>query len=246
MTSLVGARAIVTGASSGLGAVAASALAGAGAQVAVVARRADRLAALAEEIGGVTVVADLSRPEGPAAAVDEAHERLSGLDILVNAAGITNVARGLVESMDDVRAVLELNLVATYALSQRAAAAMKSTGGAIVNIASIMAVVSEPSIPQAGYAASKGALVSLTRDLAVQWGRYGIRCNALLPGWFPTEMTAELVDDERRVTDMTARVPLGRLGAPGEIGGPVVFLASPASAYMTGQVLVVDGGMSCV
>ena len=176
--------------------------------------------------------------------VQRALDELGRLDVVVNSAGTTNVARALVEDRADVRRVLEVNVMASYAMAQAAAGAMKADGGSIINVSSVIASVSEPTIPQAAYAASKGALASLTRELACQWARYGIRVNALAPGWFPTEMTEGLTADADRLGAFESRIPMGRLGRLDELDGPVVFLASAASSYLTGQTLVVDGGIS--
>ena len=143
--------------------------------------------------------------------------------------------------------VLNVNVVTPLALSQAAVGVMRTYGGgSIVNVSSVIARISEPSIPEASYAASKGGITSMTRELAVQWARYGVRVNALAPGWFPTEMTADLTDDIERSAAFTARIPLGRFGEVPELDGALLLLASPAGSYITGQTIVVDGGVSAL
>jgi NAD(P)-dependent dehydrogenase (short-subunit alcohol dehydrogenase family) len=142
-----------------------------------------------------------------------------------------------------IRGLVDLNLVTPFVLAQAALAVMRTNGGgSIVNISSIAARLSEPSIPSASYAASKGGLESLTRELAVQWARHDVRVNAIAPGWFPTEMTEGLTGDEERLARFSQKIPLGRLGQLPEIDGPLLLLASDAGSYITGQTIVVDGG----
>jgi NAD(P)-dependent dehydrogenase (short-subunit alcohol dehydrogenase family) len=240
--------ALVTGASSGIGARCARALHQAGARVVLVARRRDRLEELAGELPGAVVVpADLSDPAAAAAVVGEAVDRCGRLDVLVNAAGVSNPVPATRETLDEFQWMLNVNLVAPFALAQAAVAAMRANGGgSIVNISSVIAAVSEPSIPEASYAASKGGLASMTRELAVQWARYGVRVNALAPGWFPTEMTEELTGHEERSARFTSRIPLGRFGDLEELDGPLLLLASSAGSYITGQTIVADGGTSSI
>jgi NAD(P)-dependent dehydrogenase (short-subunit alcohol dehydrogenase family) len=179
--------------------------------------------------------------------VGEAVDRCGRLDVLVNAAGVSNPVPATRETLDEFQWVLNVNLVAPFALAQAAVAAMRANGGgSIVNISSVIAAVSEPSIPEASYAASKGGLASMTRELAVQWARYGVRVNALAPGWFPTEMTEELTGHEERSARFTSRIPLGRFGDLEELDGPLLLLASSAGSYITGQTIVVDGGTSSI
>jgi NAD(P)-dependent dehydrogenase (short-subunit alcohol dehydrogenase family) len=240
--------ALVTGASSGIGARCARVLHDAGATVVLVARRLDRLQALAAELpGAVALPADLADPSAAPALVQDVVERCGQLDVLVNAAGITNPIPATRETLEQFQAVLGLNLVAPFALAQAAVAPMRQVGGgAIVNISSVIATISEPTIPEASYAASKGGLASMTRELAVQWARYGVRVNALAPGWFPTEMTEELTGHEERAARFTSRIPLGRFGDLEELDGALLLLASPAGSYITGQTIVVDGGASAI
>jgi NAD(P)-dependent dehydrogenase (short-subunit alcohol dehydrogenase family) len=214
----------------------------------LVARRKDRLDALADELAGaVALAADLSDPTAAAPLVAEVVERCGRLDVLVNAAGITNPVPATRETLDEFQSVLGVNLVAPFALAQAAVGAMREVGGgAIVNISSVIAAISEPTIPEASYAASKGGLAAMTRELAVQWSRYQVRVNALAPGWFPTEMTEELTGHEERSARFTSRIPLGRFGDLDELDGALLLLASPAGSYITGQTIVVDGGTSAI
>jgi NAD(P)-dependent dehydrogenase (short-subunit alcohol dehydrogenase family) len=163
---------------------------------------------------------------------------------LVNNAGTVAEGDGLVEPLDGVRRLLETNLLAAYRLSQLVVRHMPGpAGGSIVNIASINAFRSEDRYPLAGYVASKAGVVGLTRELAAQWGRRGIRVNALAPGYFPTEMTG-LLEDQDQVAWICAHTALGRPAEINELDGALLFLATPASTYLTGQTLVVDGGWS--
>ena len=245
---LDGRTAIVTGASSGLGARFAAVLAGAGATVVLTARRADRLAAVAEGVpGAIAVPGDVGSDEHLAAVVAAAVERTGRLDILVNNAGISDPVPAEDEPLEEFRRVVDVNLTALFGLSQLAARHMLAEGGGtIVNVASMLGMVGVGQIPQAGYAATKGAVINLSRELAAQWGRRGIRVNALCPGWFESEMTAELFADERSLRWMQRKVPMGRTGTGEELDGALLFLASDASSYVTGQTLVVDGGYTAV
>ena len=245
---LDGRVALVTGASSGIGARLARVLAAAGAVVTVAARRHDRLVELARELDGASAyacdIADATQRQDLVAAVLERHGRL---DILVNNAGIATSYPAEDEPHEEFRRVLDLNLHGAFHLGQLAAKPMlESSRGVIVNVASIVGLVGLGQIPQASYAASKGALIGLTREMAAQWARRGVRVNALAPGWFPTEMNTELFADEGFVRWLRSRTPIGRAGEAHELDGALAFLASDASSYMTGQVLVVDGGWTAV
>ncbi len=243
--------AIVTGASSGLGARFARVLDAAGANVVVVARRRERLEQLAAELGNdaLAVDQDLSRVDDVGAVIDRALERFGRVDVLVNNAGMVDVHPAEEEPLEEFRKVIDVNLVAPFALSQHAARAMLDGGGggAIVNVASVLGLVGVGQIPQAGYAASKGGIVNLTRELSAQWSRKGVRVNAIAPGWFESEMTADMFSEEGKGRDWVARrAPLGRHGREGELDGALLFLASEASSYVTGHVLAVDGGWTSI
>ncbi len=241
---------VVTGASSGLGARFARALDAAGARLVLAARRIERLVALAAELRDATAVGcDLARPEQPAALVAATLERFGRVDVVVNNAGTTETVPALEEPIERFREVLEVNLVAPFALAQAAARSMVDSGrgGTIVNVASIWGVVGVGQIPAAGYAASKGGLVNLTRELAAQWGRKGVRVNALAPGWFRSEMTeATMFEDEGGERWVRRGTLLARGGDEHELDGALLFLASDASTYVTGQVLCVDGGWTAI
>lgn len=242
---LDGKVALVTGASSGIGARAARVLDALGAIVVVAARRTDRIEALAASLTrGDAVTCDVSRPGASAALVDSSLERHGRLDVVVASAGITTVVPALRESVDGFAEVVTVDLVAPFELAQAAARHMREAGegGSIVNVASAAAFDSTPLLPQAGYVAAKTGLIGLTRELAIQWARYRIRVNALCPGMFASEMTAELVESAELRTAFEASVPLRRIGGSNELDAAFAYLASSASSYMTGQTLVIDGG----
>jgi NAD(P)-dependent dehydrogenase (short-subunit alcohol dehydrogenase family) len=238
---------IVTGASSGLGEQMARAVAGAGAVVVLAARRADRLARLREELAGADALAcDVTDASDRVRLVEFVLQRHGRLDGLVNNAGAGATAPALRTSTEDFARVLDLNLTAPFALSCLAAAAMRTNGsGSIVNVASVMGLRSIGEIPDAAYVASKAGMIGLTRELASQWGRYGIRVNALAPGFFASEMTADLGDDPQAFPDfLLGRTPLRRGGRAGELDHAVLFLLGGGSSFVTGHVLSVDGGMA--
>jgi NAD(P)-dependent dehydrogenase (short-subunit alcohol dehydrogenase family) len=246
---LDGRVAIVTGASSGLGARFARVLDAAGADVVVVARRADRLEALAAELRScVAVRADLGQEADLALPVREAVAAFGRVDILVNNAGVSDLGPAEDEATGEFRRVVEVNLVAPFALARDAAVDMlgREESGSIVNVASILGVVGLGRMPQTAYTASKGGLVNMTRELAAQWARRGIRVNALAPGWFASELTTGLLDEERGREWVARGTPMGRHGAEHELDGALLFLAGDASSYVTGQVLAVDGGWTAV
>jgi NAD(P)-dependent dehydrogenase (short-subunit alcohol dehydrogenase family) len=236
--------AVVTGASSGLGEALARALADVGARVAVVARRVDRLTSLAKEIDGLAVAADLCEDDQPAAIVSEVSRNLGPPEILVSAAGnIFSRARAEDESLEDVMLTLRLNLLAPFRLSQEMFPHMVAAGrGSIIYVTSISGHVGVPGIPQASYAATKLGLSGLSSELAVQWARHSIRVNALAPGFFRSEMTASLYDDERGRDWLRRNTLLPQSGTADDFVGAVLWLASDASRYVTGQTIVVDGG----
>jgi NAD(P)-dependent dehydrogenase (short-subunit alcohol dehydrogenase family) len=241
---LDGRVAIVTGASSGLGEGIARALADAGARVAVVARRYDRLAKLADEIGGAPVACDLADTAAAAGVAAEVRDALGPPEILVNAAG-GYLSRGRAETEDlaDVRRTLDLNLVAPFVLARAVYPHMAAAGrGAVVNISSVSGHVGIPGIPQASYAASKLGLSGLTAELAVQWAASGIRVNTIAPGFFRSELTEPMYTDERTTAWLHRNTPLPYDGTVDDFSGAVLWLASDAGRYVTGQTIVIDGG----
>jgi NAD(P)-dependent dehydrogenase (short-subunit alcohol dehydrogenase family) len=247
MFSLAGRVAVLTGASSGLGRRFAEVLYRSGASVVACARRAELLEELRCALPGiVTLVADVTVAEDRDRLVNETIGRFGAIDILVNNAGSIEIAPALEESEEAFRRVLEVNLTAPFLLTRAVAAHMVGRGGSIVNVASILGLVGSGRIPQASYAASKGAIVNLTRELAAQWAGDAVRVNALAPGWFASEMTSEMLSSERGLAFIERNTPMRRAGAPDELDGALVFLASDASRYMTGQVLVIDGGWTAV
>ena len=243
---LDGKVAVVTGASSGLGVAFAQALAEAGADVALGARRVDRLpdtGRLVEAAGRryVAVQTDVSVPEQCTALVAAAVEELGGVDILINNAGVASAYPATRETPEQFRGVIDVNLMGSYWMAQ-AFGRVARPGGSIVNISSVIGL-HPGNLPQAAYAASKAAVIGLTRDLATQWtGRKGIRVNCLAPGYFPTEMTGEMDPKERDLIALVA--PAGRVGDPMELAAAAVFLASDAASYVTGVTLAVDGGIT--
>jgi len=243
MFRLDGRVALVTGASSGLGARFATVLRRAGADVVLTARRRERLDAVAATLGEQAVVAagDLRDAAVRAALVERVYEQHGRLDVLVNNAGVCDGGAVEEQTLAELVEVIELNLIATLDLCRLAAPLLFSRpGAAVINVASIYGLVGSRA-PMAAYNASKGALVNLTRNLAAQWGPRGIRVNALAPGFFPTELTGQLSNPVQR-RQIEQRTLLGRVPTLTEIEGPLLFLASDAASYVTGHVLTVDGG----
>src|SRR6516162_4094375 len=241
--SLAGKKALVTGASRGIGQVIAVAFAQAGADVALVARGADGLAATAKEVRGlgrqaVEIPADLTGQETAATVVTEAIDGLGHLDVVVNNAGGSSFMVPFLDlRLSGWDKVLRLNLDATMRICQAAGAHMTARGGG-----SVAGLAAAPFL--APYGAAKAAVVSLTKTLASEWGRSGVRVNALCPGWTATELNRVLWDSPDGGQATIASVPMGRWAKPEEMAGPAIFLASEASSFMTGQVLVVDGGQT--
>lgn len=247
--SLAGKKALVTGASRGIGQVIAVAFAEAGADVALTARGADGLAATAKEVRGlgreaVEIPADLTSQQAAVGVVATAIAKLGRLDVVVNNAGGSSfVVPFLDMRLSGWEKVLRLNLDATMWICQAAGAHMTARGsGSVINIASVAGLAAAPFL--APYGAAKAAVVSLTKTLATEWGRTGVRVNALCPGWTATELNRSMWDTPDGGQATIANVPMGRWGKPEEMAGPAVFLASDASSFMTGQVLAIDGGLT--
>jgi NAD(P)-dependent dehydrogenase (short-subunit alcohol dehydrogenase family) len=244
---LDGRVAIVTGASSGLGTRFARVLSAAGADVVVTARRVDRLEKLAAELGGLAVECDVTDDDAVASMVAAAIDRFGQIDVLVNNAGVGVPRPALEEPPEVFRHAVAVNLTGAFVACQEAGRHMLERGhGAIVNVVSMLGLVGTGQVPFASYAASKAGLVNLTRELGAEWARHGVRVNALAPGWFPSEMTAEMFADEQSMAWVRRKTPMGRPGKPHELDGALLLLASDASTYMTGQVVTVDGGWTAV
>jgi NAD(P)-dependent dehydrogenase (short-subunit alcohol dehydrogenase family) len=243
---LDGKVAIVTGASSGLGVAFATGLAEAGADIAICARRVERLEETRGQVEAlgrrcVAVPADVANPDDCDRVVATTVEQLGKVDVLINNAGVGTAVPATREAPDDFRRVIDINLNGSYFMAQACGRAMRDGGGSIVNIGSVLGSTSA-MLPQAAYAASKAAIIGLTRDLAQQWtGRKGIRVNALAPGFFESEMTDQY--PEGYLDQMLFRVPAGRKGEARELVTAAIFLASDASSYVTGVLLPVDGGL---
>ncbi len=236
---------LITGASSGLGARFARVASAAGATVVVAARRAERLAELVDELDDAHAVEiDLTAPGGPEACVARSIELAGRIDVLINNAGISQVAPALDFSTEDFRHEIEIDLVAPFALARDVARDAITNGrpASIINIGSILGEVGGGKLRVPGYAAAKGGLHNLTRELASQWGRKGVRVNAIAPGWFETEMNDAMFSDGGGQAYMEAGAAMGRPGIEGELDGAMLYLASDASSFVTGHLLQVSGG----
>ena len=245
---LTGKVAIVTGGGSGLGRQMATALAEMGASVVLCARKAERCEATAAELSALGVRAiglrcDVTSVDDVRAMVDRAKTEFGRVDILVNNAGRAWVAPAASMAAEDWRKVIEVNLTGAFLCAQAAGNVMIAQGGGkIINIASTAGLggAMPEVLDSIAYNSSKGGLINFTRDLAVKWGRHKINVNAIAPGWFPSQMSSTIVE---QWGDRIARaIPLGRIGGDGDLKGAVVYLASRASDYVTGQILAVDGG----
>src|SRR6476469_2948580 len=236
---------IVTGASSGLGVAFAHCFAEACADLVLGARRVDKLERVAGSVRSTgrrvhTVATDVADPEQCQRLVDEAMATFGRVDVLVNNAGVGTAVPATRETPEQFRSVIDVNLNGCYWMAQACGRVMQS-GSSIINISSILGLTTA-ALPQAAYAASKAGLIGLTRDLAQQWtGRKGIRVNALAPGFFASEMTESYPDGYLDLAMM--RVPAGRMGDPMELAATLVWLVSPAGAYIVGQTIAVDGGI---
>lgn len=237
---------IVTGASSGLGVAFANACAQAGADIVLAARRTEKLentASLVRATGrrALAVATDVVDPQHCHAMVTATMESFGRVDILVNNAGVGTAVPSTRETPEQFRGVIEVNLYGSYWAAQACARVMRP-GSSIINIGSVLGITTA-GLPQAAYSASKAAISGLTRDLAQQWGsRKGLRVNAIAPGFFNSEMTEQYEPDY--VETILERTVLGRMGDPEELAATLVWLASDAGAYVTGQTIVVDGGLT--
>ena len=234
--------ALVTGASTGLGAAIAIAFGEAGARVACHGNTHSPQATCEKIEQSLPLTGDLSQPETAKTLVEQTIDHFGRLDILVNNAGIIRRAPAVQYSEDDWEAVLEVNLYSVFRLCQLAGRHMIETerGGKIINIASLLSFQGGVTVP--AYAAAKGGVAQLTKALANEWARHQINVNAIAPGYMRTANTAALQADETRNRQILERIPAGRWGEPEDLAGAAVFLASPASDYVNGHVLVVDGG----
>ena len=248
---LGGKTAIVTGGGRGLGQYMAEALSEAGANVVLCSRKKEALEEVKEGIeekGGkaLALACDVTEPDDVENVVSETEERFGAIDILVNNSGATWGAPPLEMPLEKFDQVMWVNVRGTFLMSQAVGRRMieRGEGGKIVNIASIAGLVGgRPDYMQTiGYNSSKGAVISMTRDLATSWAQHGINVNAIAPGWFPTKMSSGLI--EQFEDKMLEDIPLKRFGSPEDIKGVILFLASPAANYVTGQTIVVDGGQT--
>lgn len=236
-------RALVTGASSGLGARIAATLSAAGAELVLTGRIQQRLQEVAAGLSGPATIVpgDLHHPDFRVSLIDQIRARHEDLHILVNCAGTCDNGPLESQALSDVTDIIDLDLVVAIDLCRLAAPLLVGRPGAsVINIASIFGQISSGG-GMAGYHAAKGGLITFTRHLAEQWGERGVRVNAIAPGFFPTPLTGELADPDQR-RRIVARTLLKRTPTLDELEGPVLFLASDAASYVTGHILTVDGG----
>ncbi len=248
---LDGKTAIITGGGRGLGQYFAEALSDAGANVVLCSRKLTACEEVQREIearGGkaLALACDVTQQSDAKQVVESTQQHFGAIDILVNNSGATWGAPAEQMPLDKFDHVIDVNIKGTFIMSQLVGNAMiaRGQGGKIINIASIAGLIGgRPEYVQTvGYHASKGAIVNMTRDLATSWARYGITVNAIAPGWFPTRMSRGLIEQHEK--EMLADIPLARFGKPDDLKGVIIFLASPAAAYMTGQTVAVDGGIT--
>jgi len=247
---LSGRVAIVTGGAAGIGRQMADALADMGATLVLAARKRERLEQAAEDLNrrGITALpirCDVANPDDVQNLVADTLGHFGRIDILVNNAGITWGAPAEEMSLADWEKVIRTNVTGTFLCSQAVGRVMiQQQRGKIINVASVAGLFGSPPeiVDAVGYHASKGAIISFTRDLACKWARYHVYVNALAPGWFPSRMSRWIL--EHRGERILSHIPLGRFGGEDDLKGAIAFLASDASNYVTGQVLIVDGGLS--
>lgn len=239
---------VVTGASAGIGAHLVGALSARGAKIVATARREGRLTDVLGSLNpdrAVAVRGDLTDEGFPKELMEAANSCFGRIDVVLNNAGSTHAIPAEEESTEDFSRLLMINLVAVFACAREAFPYLAASGGSIINVASALGLVGIGRIPQAGYCAAKGGVISLTRELAAQWAARGVRVNAVAPGWFPSEMTAAMFDAPG-LEYIRRSVPMRRAGELHELEGIVAFLASDESSYVTGQTFVVDGGWTSV
>lgn len=247
-----GQTAIVTGASSGLGVSFAETLAEVGANLVIAARRYEKLAEVAENLSGryhvkvIPVKTDVSQENQVVNMVKTAIDNFGSVEILVNNAGIASLSPSVNMSIEEWKKVIDVNLTGVFMCARTAAREMiKKKYGKIVNIASIYGTVGD-IFPAAPYYASKAAVVNLTRAFAIEWAPYKINVNAIAPGFFPSEMTEPVFKDENALKHILSRTPLGRTGEPQDLKSALIYLVCPASDYVTGQTIFVDGGWTAL
>ncbi len=237
---------LITGGGTGLGRAMAHALAEAGADIALAARRKDKLEEAAEEIRALgraacVVACDLTQPDSVREAAREAENALGRIDVLVNNSGVSGEGWATDLPLERWNQVLETNLRGAFLMCQAVAPGMVERGdGAIVNVSSVAGYIGVKML--SAYTASKGGLIQLTKTLALEWAKTGVRVNALAPGYFLTDINSRFFDSEAGQRLVRAHIPMGRIGRPEELKGAILFLASDASSFMTGSTLVVDGG----
>lgn len=254
MFDLTGKKAIVTGASSGLGANFARALAQQGADVAIAARRKDRLTDLAQElkelgVDALPVQCDVKNEEDVIAMVKEVKDHFGRIDILINNAGVGFNQKAEDQTLDQWHSVIDVNLSAVFLVAREVGKVMiEQKYGKIVNLGSLHSntAISADVGQVSAYAASKGGVQMLTKSLAAEWARYNITVNALGPAYFPSEMTEAAVATDAFNQFVAMRCPTGRVGKPEELNGAMIYFASDASSYTTGQLLNIDGGWNCI
>ncbi len=245
-------NALVTGASSGLGKQFAQALALQGANVAMAARRIDRLDELSKELQGygvktLSIKTDVTKELEVQSTVDKVVSEWGKIDIVVNCAGVTAIAEAQKMTLEQWRKVIDTNLTGMFLVCKHAGEKMIAQKyGRIINIASMYGVVGNAEFPVVNYHASKFGAIGITKALAAEWAKYGITVNAIGPGFFESEMTAAAINTPDFQKLVQAKCPMGRIGKPGELNGILVYLASDASSYCTGQIICVDGGWTAV
>ena len=248
---LDGRVAIITGGSRGLGRAMASALAEAGARIVVTSRDAERVQAVARELEATHgracrgYASDVREPEQVEGLVAHVIDEFGQIDVLINNAGV-NIRRPIEElSIEEFRTVMDTNLTGAWLMCRAVGPHMKARCyGRVINFGSILSVISMPG--RTPYASSKGAILQLTKTLALEWAPHGITVNAILPGPFGTEMNRSLLDDPEAYAAFVSQIPLGRWGEPEEMGGLALFLASDASSFVTGAGILIDGGWTCL